>query len=424
MSERTPDLSLYPTGTSLEGRSLRIDGVDVHELAESFGTPLQVVGIDTVREQAREYLRAFRTRHPDTEVVFASKSLPTASVVDALQRLGCGVDVTTLGELEIALAGGADPDRIVLHGNAKRDVEIARALEVGVGLIVIDGDDDVERLARLATVPTDVLVRVKPGITADTHASVQTGHDRSKFGVERRHIPAMLERIAAVPMLRMRGYHAHLGSQLLDLEQFATMVESLAELGPVDVLNIGGGLGVRYLESDRAPSVDAYADVIVRSVHASFGTDLTLIVEPGRSLVARAGVTLYRVVTVKRGVATHVAVDGGMGDNLEVAIYGQAFEPYLVGDGPIEVVDLVGRHCESGDVLRVDARLARAVPGDLVVVPVTGAYCYSLSNNYNAAPRPALVFVEGGRAREVVRAETLEDLLARDVLSRRAVSAP
>ena len=332
---------------------------------------------------------------------------------------GLGLDVAGGGEIVTALRAGVDPARIVLHGNAKGDEEIAMAVEHGLGLVVVDGADDLDRLE--ATLPAgatqDVLVRVIPGIEADTHASVLTGHEGSKFGVSPEQASELIKRIEASPALRMRGLHVHVGSQILQTEPLAAAVPAIAGLGEFEVYDLGGGLGARYTWADRPPSVPAYLDALVDAARAHLPAEAELIIEPGRSMVSAAACTVYRVVTVKRGARTFVAVDGGMSDNLEVALFGQRFEAGILGrlDAPGETCDLVGRHCESGDVLVQGVPLADPAVGDLVVVPATGAYCFTMANNYNGNRRIPVVFASNGEWRTVVRRETWDDLLARDV---------
>ncbi|MDQ0728298.1 diaminopimelate decarboxylase [Microbacterium sp. W4I20] len=411
------DLSLYPeTATLDDGGRLTLGGVAVADVVERFGTPLYVVDVASLRIQARRYIDAFASRHARSTVMFASKSFPAPAVIRVLAAEGCGVDVASTGELVIARAAGAQPGRMVFHGNAKTDEDISSAIDAGVGHIVIDNLDDVDRIARLATSPVPALLRVSPHIAASTHSSLSTGHDSSKFGVPSGQVNDVIARIRRESMIDLQGIHAHIGSQILDLDQFEAEVRALSMIERFPVYDFGGGLGIRYVRSDAAPSVDDYADRMVGAMHRHLGEDVDLIVEPGRSMVGRSGITAYRISTVKRGVRTHVAVDGGMGDNLEVALYGQAFEPAVLGkEGRATTVDVVGRFCESGDQLVRDAPLVDPHVGDIITVPATGAYCYTLANNYNAALRPPVVFCDDGAARVVVRRETYDDLLQRDV---------
>ncbi|MGH3471891.1 MAG: diaminopimelate decarboxylase [Nocardioidaceae bacterium] len=417
-SEAGIDLSLYPEGTRRDDRGrLVIGGCPVADLVEEYGTPAYLIDEGALRARARAYRNAFTARHPDSEVLFASKSFPAASVVRVLAEEGCGVDVAAAGELAIALAANADPGRMVLHGNAKSDDDISAALEAGLGYIVIDNLDDVDRIARLASSAVPVLLRVSPAVDAATHEKMMTGHDNSKFGIPTDQIADVIARIRREPMLDLHGLHAHIGSQILTVDQFEAEVAALARFERFGVYDLGGGLGVRYVSGDRAPDVEEYADRLVSAVHRFLGADVRLMVEPGRSMVAPNGVTVYRVVTVKHGARVHVAVDGGMGDNLEVALYGQPFEPSIIDkSGPTVVCDVVGRHCESGDTFVRDHPLVDPKVGDLLTIPVTGAYCYTMSNNYNGNCRPPVVFCRDGQARLAVRRETIDDLLARDAV--------
>lgn len=414
----TIDLSLYPTRTRLDAAGrLLIGGCAVAEVAERFGTPAFVLDVGGLRRRAADYLAAFRDRHPHSLVMFAAKSFPSASVIRLLVEAGCGVDTAAWGELRMALAAGAAASMVVSHGNAKTDADIQAALIAGVRYVVIDNLDDLERIARLAVAPVPVLLRVSPSVQAATHQAMATGHDASKFGVPPDQVEAVIKELRAEPRVVLRGLHAHIGSQLADLDQFRQEVAALAEFERFEVYDLGGGLGVRYVSDDPEPSVEEYAQVLVGEVHQRLGTDVELIVEPGRSMVARHVVTAYRAVTVKRGQVTHLAVDGGMGDNLEVSLYGQAFAPSVIDRrGELETVDVVGRHCESGDQLASQVRLVAPRVGDLVTVPVTGAYCFTMSNNYNTALKPPVVFCEDGVAQLAVRRQEFTELLDREML--------
>jgi diaminopimelate decarboxylase len=414
-------LSLFPPGSAIDSDGmLTVAGCRADSLAAEFQTPVLVVAEDALRARAREYAAELAARWPNSRVVFASKAFPCTAVQQVMVQEGLGLDVAGGGEILTALKAGADPALVVLHGNAKSDEEIRMAVDHGLGLVVVDGSDDVDRLE--ATVPDGrqqaVLVRVIPGVTADTHAHVLTGHAGSKFGLAPAHAAALIRRIEASPRLDMQGLHVHVGSQILDVAPFAQSVAPVAALGEFPVYDLGGGLGARYTYADDPPTVPEYLDALVGAARAHLPAEAQLVIEPGRSMVASAAATLYRVTTVKRGTTTFVAVDGGMGDNLEVALFHQRFEAGLVDrlrgpDG--ELVTVVGRHCESGDVLVDGVRLPEATVGDLLALPATGAYCYTMANNYNGNRRIPVVFVKDGRARLVVRRETWEDLTARDV---------
>ena len=410
------DLSVYPPNAALDDGRLMLGGCRVADVAQEFGTPAYLVDAAGLRQRALAFQEALASRHPRSRVLFASKSFPTPSVMGLIADTGCGLDVAGLGELLAAERTGVDAARVVLHGNAKSDAEIAKAIEMGVGYIVVDNLDDVARISRLATEPVPVLLRVSPGVDAQTNAAMATGHDASKFGIPTHQIGDVIARIRREPMLDLRGLHAHVGSQILAVEQFEQAIDALARLERFDVYDVGGGLGIRYVPSDTAPTVEEYVDRLVGAVHRHLGTDVELMIEPGRSMVGPNGITVYRVTTVKRGVRTHVAVDGGMGDNLEASLYGQPFDPAIIDKSArLEVCDVVGRHCESGDTLVVGHELVEPAVGDLLVIPATGAYTFTMSNNYNGALRPPVVFCEDGVAQAVVRRETYDELLGRDV---------
>ncbi|MFD9407682.1 diaminopimelate decarboxylase [Streptomyces sp. NPDC059989] len=410
-------LGLFPPGTELTpGGELLIGGCRVTELAERFGTPALIVDEAALRSRARRYADGLAARWEKSRVAFASKAFPCTAVYRLLAEEGLSIDVAGGGELALALAGGVDPASLVVHGNAKTEAELRMAVEAGAGLIVIDNLDDIDRLERIVTTEQPVLVRVTPGIRPDTHAAVSTGQDGSKFGLTLPQAREAIARLRASDRLRLDGVHVHIGSQILDTDPFARAVEAVAGLGAFAVYDLGGGLGARYTYGDRPPTIEEYLDTLVGAARKVLPSDAEIIIEPGRSMVAEAGVTLYRVVTVKHGEPGFAAVDGGMADNLEVALYGQRFEATVatrVGGG--EPHHLVGRHCESGDALSAGVPLRDPRPGDLIAVPATGAYCFSLSNNYNGALRPPVVFCQGGEARAVVRRETYGDLTRRDL---------
>lgn len=415
-------LELFPPGSAVAADGmLTVGGCRADDLAAEFGTPVMVVDESAVRARARAYLGAFRHRWPRAEVAFASKAFPCTAIQRVMSEEGLFLDVAGGGEIVTALAAGVDPARMLLHGNAKTDEELELAVRSGIGLVVVDNFDDIDRLDRIVP-PGRVqpcLVRVVPGVAASTYAAVATGHVGSKFGLlpdDARRAIALIERNAK---LRCDGVHTHVGSQLLDVDQLAAAVEPIAALGEFDTYDLGGGLGVRYTYSDQAPPLEHYADVMLAQARELLPAGSRVIVEPGRSMVASAACTLYRVTTVKRAAITHVAVDGGMGDNLEVSLYGQRFEATLAarvgGAAGGEMVTVVGRHCESGDQLVDGVALRDPAVGDLLAIPVTGAYCYTMSNQYNGARRIPVVFVADGQARLVVRRDTWQDLLARDV---------
>jgi diaminopimelate decarboxylase len=400
---------------------LELGGCDALELAREFGTPCYVVVEDDLRSRAREIMEALAARHADFDVLFASKAFPCTAVYRTLAQEGLACDVASGGELALALAAGFDARRTYMHGNAKSARELREALEAGVGHVVVDSESELSRLERIAAElgrRQEVLLRITPGVAGDTHAKISTGQADSKFGFSLAQAPAAIDRLAHSSSLRLVGLHAHIGSQLLSIEPFRAAVRALASLGSFPVYNLGGGLGAAYTSEQQPPSIEEYVEAVVDTVHTELGPDKRLLLEPGRALVANSTVTLYAVETVKRNVSTWVAVDGGMSDNLRPMLYGARYEA-LLADRPLAVAGvrchLAGKHCESGDVIIRDIDLADPAPGDIVVTPATGAYGYSLANNYNGVPRPPVVFVRDGAARLVVRRETYADLMSRDV---------
>lgn len=413
---------VYPLGTRANERGrLEVGGCDAVELAREFGTPAYVVAEDDLRARARSFVDAIAARHADYDVLFASKAFPCTAVYRLLAEEGLACDVASGGELFLAMRGGFDPARIYFHGNAKSVGELREAVNAGVGHIVLDSLDELARLEEVVAEAgrrQEVLLRITPGVAGDTHHAISTGQTDSKFGFAPEAARAAIARLASAPHLDLVGLHFHIGSQLMELEPFRAAVRTIAALGDFPVYNVGGGLGVAYTAADRPPAVSDYVDTIVSAVHSELGAEKRLLLEPGRTLVANSAVTLYTVQTVKRNVSTWVAVDGGMSDNLRPMLYGASYEA-LIADRPLapaeERCNLAGKHCESGDVIVRGVRLADPAPGEVIVTPVTGAYGYSLANNYNGVPRPPVIFCRDGEARLVVRRESYEDLTARDV---------
>lgn len=408
-----PEESSRVAGES--GGELAIGGVSVTELAERYGTPLHIVDEVGLRRQIRRFIDGLRERWPNSEVLYASKSFPVVGMYRLAQEEGLSVDVAGGGEIKLALAAGVDPERLHFHGNAKTDAELSIALEAGIGTIIVDNFDEIERLERLLTKPQNVLLRVIPGVEAETHASQATGGAKSKFGLPMDQAKVAIERMQAHPLIEFEGVHLHIGSQILNTHQFAQAVENISSTGTFATYDVGGGLGVKYTYAEEAPSVEGYLDSIVAAAKAHLPADAKIMIEPGRSVIARAGVTLYRVVSVKRTGEVFVAIDGGLADQMDIALTQQRYEAVLANrldEAWTESVQLVGRQCESGDLLVDGANFPEARVGDLVVMATTGAYAYTMSNNYNGALKPAIVFVQNGEARLVTRRETYDDLLA------------
>ncbi|MBA2608625.1 MAG: diaminopimelate decarboxylase [Actinobacteria bacterium] len=407
-----------------DGR-LRIAGLDALDLASEFGTPLFIYDEDDLRSRARAAVDAF-----GDGVAFASKSFLCKAMARLAYDEGMCIDVSTAGELHVVLAAGVPAARLVLHGNNKSDDELARALDIGVGRIIVDSFDEIDRIATLLEARPDltprVLIRVTPGVEAHTHEYVMTGQEDSKFGfsVASGAAAKAIDRLQSLGV-NLVGIHAHIGSQIFRTIAFEQEVAVLAEVVKdmdIEELCIGGGLGVAYVEHEEGPTMAQWgATVRAAAAKAGVAADVRITAEPGRSIVAPAAVTLYTVGTIKHlhGIRTYAAVDGGMSDNPRPVLYGSGYETFLprcVDADRDLTVTLVGKHCESGDVIVRDGRVPLDIAvGDIIATPVTGAYGYSMASNYNKVPRPPVVFVKEGDARLVVRRETVDDLLRLDV---------
>ncbi|MCD5347675.1 diaminopimelate decarboxylase [Agromyces sp. H3Y2-19a] len=421
---------------------IEIAGLDAVSLAERFGTPLYVVDESEARSRARRTRLAFeaaaRAAGTDVTVYYAGKAFLSGEVVRWVVDEGLAVDVCTGGELAVALAAGAEPARLGFHGNNKSLAEIARAVEVGVGALIIDSEVEIERVAGAAARAgrrQRVRLRVNSGVHASTHEFLATSHEDQKFGVPLERAVELGERIRAHDSLEFLGLHCHIGSQIFDAEGFAESAArllaahaDLSAVEPLPELNLGGGFGIAYTAADTPQPIEEIADGIVAAVVAGCrerGIAVPrLAFEPGRSIIGPAGVTLYTVGTVKPvpiegGARRYVSVDGGMSDNARTALYGAAYSARVanrVSDAAPALSRVVGKHCEAGDVVvDVEHLPADTAPGDLVAVAATGAYCWSLASNYNHVPRPPVVAVRDGEARVIVRGESIDDLLARDL---------
>ncbi|MGZ4311025.1 MAG: diaminopimelate decarboxylase [Solirubrobacteraceae bacterium] len=413
---------VYPLGSRVNERGhLELGGCDAVELAREFGTPVYVVVEDDLRARARAFADALAARHPDSDVLFASKAFPCTAVYRVLADEGLACDVASGGELALALSAGFDAGRTYMHGNAKSRDELREALAAGVGHIVLDSGHEIDQLAEVAAetgIRQDVLLRVTPGVSGDTHHAISTGQADSKFGFSLDQARDAIGALRGHRWLSLVGLHFHIGSQLFELEPFRAAIRAIAGLGEFPVYNLGGGLAAAYLPDQHPPSPEEWVQAIVDTVHSELGPGKRLLLEPGRALVANSTVTLYTVQTVKRNVSTWVAVDGGMSDNLRPMMYGARYEAVIAGRPLAEgdtVCHIAGKHCESGDVIVRDVSLPSPAPGDVVATPATGAYGYAMANNYNGVPRPPVVFARDGEARVVVRRETYADLMSRDV---------
>ncbi|MEM9133372.1 MAG: diaminopimelate decarboxylase [Actinomycetota bacterium] len=423
--------SLLPDNASVGGDGqLVIGGCDTLDLVAEFGTPVFVYDEDHLRSRCREAVEAF-----GDHAVYASKAFLCKAMAKLAAEEGLGIDVATGGELHVCLAAGVDPARLTFHGNNKSVAELRTGLSVGVGRLVVDSFDELDRLDHLAATEPElfegdggrpqVLLRITPGIKAETHAYIATGQDDSKFGftVSTGVAHQAVERARAADAYDLVGIHAHIGSQVFRVDSFANAVAALGAFANplgLDELIVGGGLGVAYVEGEEAATITQWSRLIQKAA-AEAGITATVGIEPGRSIAAAAAVTLYTVGTVKDlpGIRTYVAVDGGMSDNPRPVLYGSGYETFLARSvlaDRTETVRVVGKHCESGDLLvREGGVPADVAVGDILATPVTGAYGHSMGSNYNKILRPPVVFVSNGDARLVVRRETPEDLLATDV---------
>ncbi|MCX5726315.1 MAG: diaminopimelate decarboxylase [Candidatus Saganbacteria bacterium] len=415
---------------------LEIGGLDVVSLAEEFGTPLYILDEAAIRERCREYKTAFKSKYPNTEIIYASKALCNTGVLKIIKDEGLGVDVVSGGELYTALMAGCDPKKIYFHGNAKSQNEIEDALKAGVNRIVVDNFDElkvIDEVSHKAGILADILFRVNPGIEAHTHEFIQTGNIDSKFGISKERVLEGVLLAQKLNHVNFKGLHAHIGSQVLDAAPYKKLVEIMLTLCgeifnstkfEVEELNIGGGLGITYVD-EAPPDINTLAEAVCSTLKnkcKELGIpEPKLILEPGRSIVGRAGVTAYRVRGIKDipGVRKYVMLDGGMGDNIRPMLYGAKYDAILgnrANGKDEEVLTLAGRFCESGDVLIKDISLPKVEINDVLVVLCTGAYNYSMASNYNRVGRPAMVLVSGGDANIIVKRESYEDLTLRDVI--------
>jgi diaminopimelate decarboxylase len=420
---------------------LEIGGCDTIELAREFGTPLYIMDEAAIREECRALRTAYESRYPDTLMLFAGKAFMTQAICRIMAQEGMGLDLSSGGELYTAHRADFPMERVYLHGNNKATWELELALQTGVGRVVLDNEREMDLLQEVAAAHgkvQDVLLRVTPGIMAQTHSYIQTGQIDTKFGLGITTGCAMkgLAKAMKLPNLRVVGLHCHIGSNILGLDSFemaARMMVRFAahvreELGlTIQELDLGGGVGVRYRSDDQPPTADEYAEAVITGLHdemAKAGLPaLRLLQEPGRSIVGEAGLTLYTLGAIKDvpGIRRYVSVDGGMSDNPRPALYEAKYEA-MVANKPtaplVQNVRVAGKHCEC-DNLIFDLLLPEVEPGDILAVQTTGAYNYSMSSNYNRFMRPAVVLVNEGKAEVIVQRETLDDLLAHDVIPER-----
>ena len=441
----SPNRNLAPLSSALDGEGrLQVGGCTLSELARTYGTPLYVLDEATLRASCRAYREALQRHYPGPSLaLYASKANSSLAITALVAEEGLGLDAVSAGELLTALGGGMPAERIVLHGNNKSAEELALAAAHGV-TVVLDNWRDIELLTQLApslNEPVRLMLRFTPGIECHTHEYIRTGHLDSKFGFDPDQLEQVLRQLAGCAWGRLSGLHAHIGSQIFEIQPHRDLAGVMADalglarsLGhPVSDLNVGGGLGIRYVASDDPPSIDAWVAAVAGAVAEACrerGLELPrLLCEPGRSLVATAGVTLYEIGSRKQipGIRTYLSVDGGMSDNPRPITY-QSQYTALLADRPeaeaSETVTVAGKHCESGDVLLRDAALPPATSGEILAVLATGAYNASMGSNYNRIPRPAAVLVHDGQADLVQRREQPDELLRYDVLPARLTPVP
>ncbi len=440
------DQSVWPSGLSRSASGdICVAGVSVGQLATQFGTPLMVIDRDDFFARGKKVKAAFDDATSrigsSSKTYYAGKSLLTTEIVNWIDELGLNLDVSTGGELALALAGGISPDRIGLHGNNKSLYEIGRAVTANVGVIVIDSEIEIERIASVAGAQDKVQavrIRVNSGVHAHTHEYLATAREDQKFGIAISDVPDLVAKIRSHSHLRFLGLHSHIGSQILSMDGFVESIRRLLPLhklllegGEVSELNVGGGFGINYTMADNAPEIPEFADRIADEV-ATLCAELEIEVpvlcfEPGRVISGPAGITLYNVGTIKdvelregdvSGVRKYVSIDGGMSDNARPSLYRADYTAILasrVSSANAALSRVVGKHCESGDIVVRDCYLPEDInPNDLLAVAATGAYCHSLASNYNYVTRPAIVAVREGRIQLVLRAETEKDMFARD----------
>ena len=429
-------MNLPLTGKTDQQGHLEIGGCDTVLLAKKFGTPLYVLDEKDIRENCRAYKTLFKSKYPNSDIVYASKALSAIGILKIIADEGLGVDVSSGGELYAAVKAGFSPKKIYFHGNNKSRYEIEEGLAASVGRFVVDNFDELKMLDEITVKTgkkTQVLIRVNPGIEAHTHEAIRTGQTDSKFGIPKTRVLEAIKRISAMRHVKYAGLHAHIGSQIFDAEGYLTEIDVLADLAKqaqeklkieTGELNIGGGIGISYVGTDDPIKLQEFAAAITKKLKETI-TALKLpvtklVLEPGRSIVGRAGVTLYTVGHVKdiTGIRKYVIVDGGMSDNPRPMLYGAKYQ-FVPADNMnakrTDKVTIAGRFCESGDVLAKDVALPELEKGELLAVLCTGAYNHSMSSNYNRVPRPAMVVVKDGKAKLMVKRETYEDITRNDI---------
>lgn len=435
--EKSPNQDIYPVSMNVNSRGhLEIGGCSSVELASKFGTPLYVIDEDTLRQSIQRYKNDFASQYEDSLVLYASKAFMCEAICHIVDEEGIGVDVVSGGELFLALKSGINPLKIFFNGNNKTQEEIVMAIDNGISSVIADNFYELELINKIAVSKSKtcpVMLRITPGIECHTHEYIKTGQIDSKFGFDLTQINEALELLKTkYKNLNLLGFHAHIGSQIFELSSHVDLVRILLERYAqikndygieMTILDIGGGYGIKYTEEDNPPSVAEFAKAITEAIDENVDrlgiTKPKLLLEPGRSLIGPAGITLYTVGSDKEvpNIRKYIAVDGGMADNPRPAMYQAVYTACIANkmlEKEKEVVTVAGRFCESGDILIKDIELAKPVSGDIMAVFATGAYNYSMSNNYNLVPRPACVLVKDGNADIIIERETYQDLISHD----------
>jgi diaminopimelate decarboxylase len=410
----------HPDTAQIIDGQLEIGGVKAIDLVKEFGTPLFVMDEQTIRNRCQDYLRSFKKYHQNTEIAYACKALCVSGILKIVTEEGLGLEVASVGEIFTAKKAGVDLSKVYFHCNNKPKSELVFAIDNKIGRIMVDNLQEVENLAAIGK-PLDIILRINPGIEAHTHEYIKTATLDSKFGVPKDEIDTVVKAIHSKKNIRLKGFHAHIGSQIVDQKPFEDEVKLLLNLAKkyqVKELDLGGGIGIAYLEKDPVPQIEKIAEKIGSILKND--PDIKLILEPGRSIVGTAGVTLYTVGAIKdiRGIRKYLFIDGGMSDNPRPILYQAKYDAIIANraDRPKnDKVTIAGRFCESGDILIKDIKLQKAEVSDVLAVFCTGAYNYSMASNYNRVCRPAMICVNNGQAKLILRRESNEDLIKNDL---------
>ena len=426
--------NIKPLTSEVKDNTLFIGGCNTVELASKYGTPLYVIDEHTLRTMCKEYKESF-SKYPNMEILFASKALATSAIYKIISQEGLGIDVVSGGELFTAYKAGFDMSKVLFNGNNKQEWELESAIDIGIGVISVDNFHEIKLLNNIAqkrNKTVKILLRITPGIDCHTHEYIQTGQLDSKFGFDLSQIDDAINEIIKCENLSLKGLHAHIGSQIFDdagfKDEIKILVEELVRINSkfnlsLTELNLGGGLGVKYVETDTPPDVYDIANSIISTLNEELNkynlTDIKIYIEPGRSIVSTSGVTLYTIGASKQvpNATKYISVDGGMSDNPRHALYQAEYSCDIankMNNDKSEIVTVAGKYCESGDILMENVALPNCEAGDILCVYNTGAYNYSMASNYNSAQKPGMVLVNNSQSDIIVYRETLEDLISRD----------